>query len=59
MNRIDGVSFEQAWESRLDTFLDAEPQVPLPIISLETLVRNKRATAREKDLEDLKFLERF
>lgn len=52
---IDGVDFESAWASRLDADFDG---VQAPVIGREALIRNKRATGREKDRRDADELER-
>lgn len=58
-NRIDlitsisGVSFEEAWEDRKSGELDG---IPISFLSKECLKRNKAATGRAKDLEDLRRL---
>jgi hypothetical protein len=54
-NRIDiitsiaGVSFEEAWESRVNGMIDG---VPVNFLGRETLITNKEATGRPKDLGD-------
>jgi hypothetical protein len=50
----DGVDFEEAWPSRLET--DVAGQV-VPVISRDHLVQNKRASGRPQDLADLAWLE--
>ena len=60
LNRIDGVSFEECWKNRTETaVLSAEGHVRVLYIGLEELIRNKTASAREKDLDDLRFLRRI
>jgi hypothetical protein len=55
-NRIDlltsvtAVSFEEAWETKIETNLDG---LPVWVISKELLVRNKLATGRSQDLADV------
>jgi predicted membrane-bound mannosyltransferase len=55
-NRIDlltsvtAVSFEEAWKTKIKTKLDG---LPVWVISLELLVRNKLATGRPQDLADV------
>lgn len=55
-NRIDiittisGVSFEEAWQGRQFGDLDG---VTVPFLNKDCLIRNKRASGRDKDLEDL------
>lgn len=57
MNRIDGVSFLQAWRSRVPVQLKTGTgRVPARYIDLGPLLKNKRATARPKDLDDARFL---
>jgi hypothetical protein len=51
---IDGVSFEEAWESREAAILDG---LPTNVLSKPLLIRNKRASGRPKDLEDVRQLE--
>jgi hypothetical protein len=51
---IDGVSFREAWASRVEVSFAA---APLYVIGLEMLLRNKRAAGREKDLRDVALLE--
>jgi len=54
-NRIDlitsiaGLSFEDAWEGRVEGFID---NLPVPFIGLEDLIQNKESTGRPKDLGD-------
>jgi hypothetical protein len=53
LTSISGVSFPEAWEGRLyGTLFD----VPVTFIGRTEFVRNKRATARPRDLEDLRSL---
>lgn len=47
---IDGVSFDQCYERRIETVLDG---VPVVIIDLNDLQINKRASGRRKDLIDV------
>ena len=57
LNQIDGVSFRQAWRSRITVRLEtASGAVPARYINLNPLLKNKRATGRPKDLEDARFL---
>ncbi len=57
MNRIDGVSFLEAWRSRITARLEtASGPVPIRYIDLGPLLKNKRASGRAKDLEDARFL---
>lgn len=59
LNRIDGVSFDEAWSTKLELSIsDQETAIPLYMVSREKLIQNKRASARPKDSDDLRFLER-
>lgn len=55
LNSISGVSFETAWRSAVPYVLDG---IPLPVLSLEDLARNKKATGRLKDIADLELIEK-
>jgi hypothetical protein len=50
MQAIDGVGFDDAWESRIDTVID---NIPTHVISSEMLIQNKLATGRPRDLLDV------
>jgi len=54
LTSIDGVTFDEAWPGRVTCRLG---DVEVIVIGRETLVRNKRAAARPKDLVDLRILE--
>jgi len=60
-NRIDiltgisGVFFDEAWSSRQEGKLAG---TMVFVIGRDLLIRNKRATGREKDLADIKLLEK-
>lgn len=55
LQRLPGVMFEAALSraSRTDAF-----GLPVPVISIEDLIANKRAVGREQDLRDVRALER-
>ena len=55
MTRIDGVSFDEVWESRAD---GAYGRVTVAFIGYEALMRNKAASGRPQDLVDLETLRR-
>jgi hypothetical protein len=55
LQSIDGVSFEEAWEHRIEGLIDAE--IPIIVISKEDLIKNKLATGRERDFLDVKDLQ--
>ena len=56
LNDISGVSFANAWPARMLAPIEG---LAVPVIGLEDLIVNKRASGREKDLLDLKALERI
>jgi hypothetical protein len=51
---IDGVEFEHAWPSRVETVFGG---VPAFVISRHDLIKNKKASARLQDLADVQQLE--
>ena len=54
LQKIDGVTFDEAWTNRVEGHLDGE--VPAYVISRDDLIRNKLASGREQDLLDVKVL---
>jgi hypothetical protein len=54
LQRIDGITFDEAWEHRLEGLIDGE--IPATVISKDDLIRNKLASGREQDLLDVKKL---
>jgi predicted nucleotidyltransferase len=54
MTNISGVKFEQAYARKAAVSLEG---LIVPVISLEDLIANKRASARTQDLADLEKLE--
>jgi len=56
INHIDGVSFEDAWVSKIDVDLD---QLKVPVIGVDALRKNKASTGRHKDLLDVELLDRI
>src|SRR5205823_4432828 len=56
-SRIDGVTFEEAWQSRVSVRIECGSEsVEIDFIGLEPLRKNKQASARAKDLDDLEHL---
>ena len=53
MTSISGVTFNEAWKSRIAGELDG---LPVQFISKELLKRNKAAVGRKQDLADLDYL---
>ena len=54
LTSIDGVDFALAWERRFVTTVAGRS---MPFLSYEDLLRNKRASSRPKDLQDVAMLE--
>jgi hypothetical protein len=54
LQRIDGVTFDEAWEHRVEGVFDDD--IKASVISREDLIRNKLASGREQDLLDAKVL---
>jgi hypothetical protein len=51
LQKIEAVTFDEAWETRIETLIDDE--VPVPVISSDLLIRNKLAVGRPRDLLDV------
>ena len=51
---IDGVSFDEAWNRRMEVEVNGQQ---IPFISREDLITNKKAVARPQDLADVAKLE--
>lgn len=54
LTSISGVSFEQAWPGRLEVKIG---ELTVPFLGKRDLIRNKKASGREKDLLDAKTLQ--
>jgi predicted nucleotidyltransferase len=54
LQRIDGITFDEAWENRIEGLVDGE--VRAVVISRDDLIRNKLASGREQDILDVKKL---
>lgn len=55
LTAIDAVEFDEAWASRHQAkFAD----LPVPVLSVQLLIRNKRAAGRAQDLADVEWLEK-
>jgi hypothetical protein len=50
LNTISGVTFDEAWDERVNGEIDG---LPVPFLSLRLFKRNKRAAGRAKDIADL------
>ncbi len=53
LTEIDGVTFDECYAERLTVELDGQP---VTLISKKHLLKNKRASGRHKDLDDLENL---
>jgi hypothetical protein len=47
---ISGVSFEECYEKRVIGRID---DIEIPLIDLESLIKNKKANGRPKDINDI------
>jgi hypothetical protein len=56
LTRLNDVSFDDAWATKVHGSLDG---VPVWFINRDSLLRNKRATGRPRDIADAEFLERL
>lgn len=54
LTSIDGVAFDEAWPERFPVDVAG---LAIPVIGRAHLIRNKRATGRQKDLADAEALE--
>ncbi len=54
LTSISGVEFVEAWDDRLDGVLF---DVPVAFLGRDAFIRNKRASGRPKDLQDIRSLE--
>jgi uncharacterized nucleotidyltransferase DUF6036 len=57
MNRVDGLGFTEAWETRIELRI-SDTAVHVPYLSLPKLIKNKEVSGRPRDLEDLEYLRR-
>ena len=54
LTEIDGVTFDEAWASRITASVEGQE---IPVLGKTALLRNKKATGRTKDLLDANWLE--
>jgi hypothetical protein len=54
LTEIDGVNFEEAWQSKTVSQVSA---LEVPFLGWDALLRNKKASGRPKDLADVRLLE--
>ena len=58
INKIEAVTFEEAWKNKTEEkILIDEIEYKLNFIGLNQLIKNKTSLNRNKDIEDLKFLQ--
>ncbi len=55
ISEIDGVSFDEAWKEKEEDLLE---EIKVNFLSKRLLIQNKKASARDKDLLDVKNLEK-
>lgn len=55
LNAVSGIDFADAWRTRIQEQMG---EVPVAVIGLEALIRNKVAADRDKDRDDLSYLRR-
>jgi len=55
LTSIDGVGFDEAWQSKVSITID---DLEIHVLSKEDLLRNKLTTGREKDQGDIVWLEK-
>ena len=56
LTSIDAIDFSEAWKNRVTANYG---DIPAFFISLDDLISNKRACGRERDILDMKFLEKI
>jgi len=55
LTRITGITFEEAWEARIEIKIEGRT---IPVLGKVELIANKRLTGRPKDLVDVQILEK-
>ena len=55
MQRIDGISFDEAWKNRIQGLIEGE--ISVMVISRNDLIRNKLASGRDQDILDARKLQ--
>lgn len=58
INSISGVEFNEVWKNKkgVDLDLGNGDRLEIYLIGIKELIKNKEASARHKDLEDIKYL---
>lgn len=54
LKEISGLSFEEVYSNAIDTEIE---EIPVKVIQLKDLIKNKKASGRAKDLNDLENLD--
>ena len=54
LKEISGLSFEEVYANAIDTEIE---EIPVKVIQLKDLIKNKKASGRAKDLNDLENLD--
>ncbi|WP_084955607.1 nucleotidyl transferase AbiEii/AbiGii toxin family protein [Thermoactinospora rubra] len=54
LTSVDGVEFESCWPRRVEVSISGQP---VPFISVDDIIANKRASGRPQDLADIAALE--
>lgn len=54
LTSVKGLTFDDSWQHRAYLTLD---QIPIHCVTLDDLIKSKKATGRPRDLDDLKILE--
>lgn len=54
LTAIDGLGFEEAWQTREYHPVDG---IVVPVLSVPSLLKNKRSTGRPKDMYDVVWIE--
>ena len=57
INQISGVEFEDAWPLRKSVSLVGQTPAVIQYLDLHSLIQNKKAARRDKDLDDVEHLE--
>ncbi|MGO4516868.1 DUF6036 family nucleotidyltransferase [Terriglobus sp. 2YAB30_2] len=57
IQQIDGVAFQDAWESRILGQTDPDDPMTVNYMSIDDLIRNKTASGRLRDLADVEDLQ--
>lgn len=54
LKKISGLSFEEVFQNAIETEIE---NIPLKIINLKDLIKNKKTSGRAKDINDIENLE--